>query len=67
MKLSNYVTIGNKRYFRSVYNNRWYSVLVRGTGENWWQYAHYSDEEMLSKGAVPANKTYKDEGWPMCY
>lgn len=64
---TNYATIGTKRYFRSVYNQRWYSVLVRGTGEDWWRYAHYSDEEMLEKGAEPADKTWKDEGWNMCY
>ena len=64
---ANYAKIGNKRYFRSKYNQCWYSVLVRGTGLYWWRNAHYSDDEMLEKGAEPIEKSYKDEGWNMCY
>ena len=49
---ANYAKIGNKKYFRSEDNQCWYNVLVRGD-ENWWGYAHYSDDELLERGAEP--------------
>lgn len=63
---SNYCIVGKERYFRSKYNNKFYNCKVRGTGEDWWRYASYSDQEMLDRGAKPDVKRLCDDGWHMC-
>lgn len=64
---TNYAVIGNERYFRSKYNQKWYNCKVRGTGEDWWRYANYTDAEMAEKGATTDVKRECDKNWNMCY
>ena len=64
---SNYCLVGNERYFRSVYNNKWYNCKVRATGEDWWKHARYTDEEMVGKNAEPDVKRCNDSGWKMFF
>lgn len=67
LKSANYAVIGNERYFRSKYSNKWYNCKVRGTGETWFNYASYTDDEMVAKGATADCKRACDKDWHMCY
>lgn len=67
IKSANYAVVGNGRYFRSRYNNKWYNCKVRGTGDNWYTYASYTDEEITAMGATPDPKRECDKNWNMCY
>ena len=67
IKSANYAVVGNGRYFRSRYNNKWYNCEVRGTGADWWRYASFTDAEMVEKGATADAKRVCDKNWNMCY